>query len=283
MTIQVGLRAQDIGEHSFAHLFAVTKNYGLNNVQLDPRKFLPKIIPNTDAYSPGLLNMVADKFREAGVRIAVLGNYVNIIDYDRETQWENLQTFADSLAAASFLHAGVVGTETGSVLSPAGFSRDNYTVEALTRVIAAVKVMAKDADRLGSPLAIEPGVNHPMNNNYAVRQVIDEVNSPNLFVIFDLANMLTADNFHDQDDILENANRLYGNRIWVFHLSDIKFVDGQRVRVPFGSGVVDVERYVNFINRVKPFAYAILEGTGEDELDDVVHLVHKYDQGYALK
>lgn len=284
MTIQIGLRAQDISEHSLEHLFAVTKNYGFNNVQFDPFQFLPaSLIKSTDAYSPGLLTMIADKFREAGISISVLGNYVNIIDYDRRTQWENLQTFADSLAAAKYLHAGVVGTETGSVLSPFGYSRDNYTTEALNRVITAVKGMAKDAERLGSILAIEPGINHPMNNNYAVRQVLDEVNSPNLFVIFDLANLLSADNQHNQDEILANADRLYGNRICTFHLSDIQFVNGQRENVPFGTGIVDVERYINFINKVKPFTYAILEGTKEQDLDKAVRMVRKYDHDFGLK
>ncbi|MGN1280263.1 MAG: sugar phosphate isomerase/epimerase family protein [Limosilactobacillus sp.] len=284
MSINLGLRAHDTSVHTFEHLFAVTSNYGLNNVQFAPFKFLPpELINSTDLYSPGMLTMIADKFKRAHVKISVLGNYVNIIEYDRAKQQQNLQSFYDSLVAEKFLPAAVVGTETGSVLSPLGYTTDNYTESALQRVISAVTKMSRTAEKLGSLLAIEPGVNHPLYNNYTVRRVLDAVNSPNLFVIFDLANLLSFENQGRQEQILETAARLYGDRICMFHLKDVQFVNGRKETVPFGTGVVDAERYIAFINRLKPFTYATFEATKEKDLESAVQVVRRLDQKYSFQ
>ncbi|MBB1078692.1 sugar phosphate isomerase/epimerase [Limosilactobacillus sp. STM2_1] len=279
MSINIGIRAHDVSEHTFKHLFSVTANYGFNNVQFAPFKFLPKeLIANSSRYSPGLLNDIDQKFRHAGVRISVLGNYVNMIDYENSIRNKNLQSYYDSLVAERFLHAAVVGSETGSILSPNGYSPHNFTNTALLRVIDSVKQITKTAEKLGALFAIEPGINHPLYDNYAVRRVLDAVNSPNLFVIFDLANLISKNNYKDQDTILTEAARLYGSRICTFHLKDVDFMDGKKVTVPFGSGIIDVERYIDFINKLKPYTFATFEATKENDLDNAISVFRKADK-----
>ncbi|MCC4421026.1 sugar phosphate isomerase/epimerase [Limosilactobacillus reuteri] len=276
MSINIGIRAHDVNEHTFKHLFAVTHNYGLNNVQFAPFKFLPKeLIADSSFYSPGLLNEINQKFKQAGIQISVLGNYVNMIDLDESKRRKNLQSYRNSLLAEQFLHAAVVGSETGSMLSPGGYTIDNFTETALLRVISSVKQIVRNAEKLGAIFAIEPGINHPLYNNYVVRRVLDEVNSPNLLVIFDLANLLSKENYKNQDKILQDAARLYGNRICTFHLKDIDFINGKKVTVPFGSGLIDVDRYIDFINKLKPYTYATFEATKEDKLDSALHALHQ--------
>lgn len=100
MSINIGIRAHDVSEHTLNHLFSVTANYGFNNVQFAPFKFLPKkLITDSLQYSPGLLTMVDQKFKEAGVKISVLGNYVNMIDYYSTVRDKNLQSYQNSLVA----------------------------------------------------------------------------------------------------------------------------------------------------------------------------------------
>ncbi|MRN06209.1 sugar phosphate isomerase/epimerase [Lactobacillus sp. 0.1XD8-4] len=271
MSINIGIRAHDVSKHTFKHLFSITANYGFTNVQFAPFKFLPKeLITDSSQYSPGLLNIIDQKFKEAGVNISVLGNYVNMIDYDRTVRDKNLQSYQNSLIAEKFLHAAVVGSETGSVLSPNGYTPQNFTDSALLRVIDSVEQITSDAEKLGALFAIEPGINHPLYDNYAVRRVLDAVHSPNLFVIFDLANLISRDNYKDQSTILNEAARLYGPRICTFHLKDIDFINGKKVTVPFGSGLIDVERYIHFINQLKPYTFATFEATKEDQLDSAL-------------
>lgn len=157
MSINIGIRAHDVSEHTLNHLFSVTANYGFNNVQFAPFKFLPKkLITDSSQYSPGLLTMIDQKFKEAGVKISVLGNYVNMIDYNSIVRDKNLQSYQNSLVAEKFLHAAVVGSETGSVLSPNGYTPHNFTDSALLRVIDSVKQITSAAEKLGALFAIEP-------------------------------------------------------------------------------------------------------------------------------
>lgn len=282
MSINIGIRAHDVSEHTFKHLFSVTHNYGFNNVQFAPFKFLPaELITNSSQYSPGLLTQIDRQFKQANVKISVLGNYVNMIDFDNDTRQKNLQSYQDSLVAEKFLHAAVVGSETGSVLAPGGYTTDNFTESALLRVINSVKQIVRDAEKLGALFAIEPGINHPLYNNFAVRRVLDAINSPNLFVIFDLANLVSINNYRDQATILHDAARLYGNRICMFHLKDVDFVNGKKVTVPFGTGVIEADRYINFINKLKPYTYATFEATKENDLDTATKVFHQVDQQAA--
>ena len=275
MSINIGIRAHDVSEHTLNHLFSVTANYGFNNVQFAPFKFLPKeLITDSSQYSPGLLTMIDQKFKKARVNISVLGNYVNMIDYDPIVHNKNIQSYRNSLVAEKFLHAAVVGSETGSVLSPNGFTPHNFTDSALLRVIDSVST----AEKLGGLFAIELGINHPLYDNYAVRRVLDAVNSPNLFVIFDLANLISKDNYKDQGTILNEATRLYGPQICTFHLKDVDFINGQKGTVPFGSGIIDVDCYINFINNLKPYTFATFEATKEDQLDSALAAFHQADK-----
>lgn len=61
----------------------ISTNILLNNVQLAPFKFLPKeLITDSSFYSPGLLNEIKQKFKQAGIQISALENYGNMIDLD---------------------------------------------------------------------------------------------------------------------------------------------------------------------------------------------------------
>ncbi len=88
----IGIRAHDINEHTFT----VTHNYGLNNVQCVPFKFLPKeSITDSAFYSPGLLTEINQKFKQAGIQISVLENYGNMIDLNenKTKQYPSNMTF----------------------------------------------------------------------------------------------------------------------------------------------------------------------------------------------
>lgn len=74
---------------------------------------------------------------------------------------------------------------------------------------------------------------------------------------------------------IQDATRRYGNRICTFHLKDIDFINGEKVTVPFGLGLVDVDRYIDFINKLKPYTYATFEATKEDKLDGALHALHQ--------
>lgn len=275
MSLELGLRAHDVDEHSFAHLFEVAKQHGLTNVQFAPFKFLPKnFVDNTNMFTPGLMNAIKRKFDKAGIKISVLGCYVNIIDNDTEQREKNLKSFKDSLVLSRYLDAAMVATETGSV-SSAGYSQDNFTEGAYQKVLQSVKIMAKSAENYGAIMAIEAGINHPIYNNKIQKRLLDEVNSPNVKIIFDLANIMTPDNLQEQEFILNEAEKLFKDYIFEFHIKDFVFENGKKKTVPFGDGVIDAERYIDFISKIKPYSYCILEGLKENELDKSISYIRR--------
>lgn len=280
MTINLGLRAHDIEPHTFTHLFEVLSQYQLNNIQFAPFKFLSKLqFPDTSIYSPGLMDTLSQKFAAHHISVSVLGCYVNIIDSDEEARQKNLLSFRDSLAVATRLKAGVVATETGSV-SASGYTPANYTEAAYQDMLISVRQMVEDAEKFGVIVGIEPGVNHPLHDNLTVRRLLDDVNSPNLKVVFDLANLVSHDNVNRQAELLAEATALYGREIYAFHLKDFQFgshSDGDKIYKPFGQGIVDVASYLNFMNKLKPYCYATFEGVHEADLPAALKIVKEFD------
>ncbi|WP_390406122.1 sugar phosphate isomerase/epimerase family protein [Lacticaseibacillus jixiensis] len=283
MTINLGYRAHDAQPHTLEHLLGVCQRYQLNNIQFAPFKFLPSTqFPDMTAVTPGLADTLRKRFANAGVTVSILGCYVNISSPDAAVQEAALQRFYDTLALANRFGATVVATETGTA-SPNGFTLANYTEEAYVRMRDAVREMTATAAQFGVTVAIEPGVNHPLHDNVTVARLLRDVDSPNLRVLFDLANILSHDNMADQAAVLEEAQSLYGDKIVAFHLKDFKFTgdsDGQKQYMPVGSGVVDIPAYVRFINRLKPYTYATFEGVSEADLPTAVKLVRQVDSEF---
>lgn len=284
MMINLGYRAHDVQPHTIAHLLDVCTQYQFSNIQFAPFKFLPaELFPDMGALTPGLADTLRERFAQAGVTVSILGCYVNIVAPDHAAQEAALQRFFDTLALADRFGASVVATETGT-LGANGFTLANYTEEAYLRMRDAVRRLTAVAAQFGVTVAIEPGVNHPLHDNVTVARLLQEVASPNLRVVFDLANLLRHDNVADQAAVLEEAKTLYGDKIVVFHLKDFAFTgasDGQKQYMPVGQGVVDIPAYVRFINHLKPYAYATFEGVGEADLAEAVGLVSQVDAEFG--
>ncbi|KIS03859.1 sugar phosphate isomerase/epimerase family protein [Paucilactobacillus wasatchensis] len=279
MNLRLGLRSHDVSEHSLTHLLAVLKQYGLTNVQFAPFKFLPgDFVNQTNMLTPGLMTAIQDKFVAANAHISVLGCYVNIVDNDVEQRQRNVNSFKDSLALARYVGGPIVATETGS-LSDNGYTEANFTETAYQRVLASVKQMAYYAEKYGAIMAIEAGINHPIYNNQIQKRLLDEVDSPNVKIIYDLTNILTPENLNDQGAILAEAEKLFKDDIFEFHIKDFVFDHGEKKTVPFGEGVLDAERYIKFISKLKPYSDCILEGLKEDRLEQSLNFINQIDDG----
>lgn len=275
--LNLGVRAHDFGVLPLDELLAKVNYYGFTNAQLAVGKSFPDSVPKASALSPGSAAYYGGTFRRAGIHIAVLGCYVNIIAPDPVKREEALNSFATHLRLARDFGASLVGTETGSV--GAGYTPDNFTEEAYQAVVDSVRRMVAEAERFGVTVGIEAGQNHPLHSAPLVYRLLEDIPSGNLQIILDCANLMSPDNCSRQAEIVAEALQLLGDRIAVVHLKDFILEDGKIVIVPPGQGKLDFRPILRYMKYQRPHIHGILESTPESGMmDSIAYLTRIYEE-----
>lgn len=114
---------------------------------------------------------------------------------------------------------------------------------------------------MGVIFAIEPVYKHIVCNPKRARRVLDEINSPNLQIIFDPVNLLDISNYKNRDEIIGEAMELLGDDIAMIHIKDFVVEDGKLVSVAAGTGEMDYTKIMKFIRERKPYVHVTLENT----------------------
>lgn len=276
-SLHLGVRAHDFGVLPLEELLYRLKHYGFTHVQLAVRKSFPDSVASAAVLSPGSASYFGNAFRQAGIHITVLGCYVNIIAPDPVQRAEALDSFATHLRLARDFGASLVGTETGSV--GAGYTKDNFTVEAYQTVVRSVRTMVEEAERFGATVGIEAGQNHPLHSAPLAHKLLEDVSSNNLQIILDCANLMSPDNHGRQAEVVAEALKLLGNRIAVVHLKDYKLDHGKIVIVPPGMGELDFRPILRYMKYERPHIHGILESTPESCMaDSIAYLKQLYDE-----
>ena len=102
---------------------------------------------------------------------------------------------------------------------PAGTTREEAQ-ELLCRSLAEI---LPTAEELGVTVGIEPVTLHSMNSPAATRHILDTMRSPNLKVIFDMSNLVNAENMHEQARIWNDMGELLGEEIVAVHFKGQAF------------------------------------------------------------
>ncbi|NQX45071.1 sugar phosphate isomerase/epimerase [Paenibacillus tritici] len=273
----LGVRAHDINRCPLPQLVDKLKEHGFPAIQFALHKSFPESVAGLGALSPGAASYYGDAFRQAGIRIAVLGCYVNIIDSDPARRTQALSDFSTHLRLARDFGASLVGTETGSVGQ--GYTTDNFTEEAFQQVVESVTAMVAEAERFGVTVGIEAGINHPLYTAQLTRRLLDEVPSNNLQIILDAANLMTVENYLQQEQIVADALELLGDRIAVLHLKDFTVLGGVITIVPAGQGMLNFAPLLHYMKYKRPHIHGLLESTPEANLNDSAQFLRRlYDE-----
>jgi len=259
--MKLGVRAHDFGRLPVEELAARIAAHGLESVQLAPAKAIAGLDTDVGRINPGFAAGVRDAFGRHGIRIAVLGCYINLGDPDAARLRPELDRFKTYLRFARDFGCALVGTETGSL--NADFSRhpDNGGEEAFQIVLGHVRELVREAERFGVFVGIEAVERYVISSPRRLRRLIDEVGSPNLRVIYDPVNLLSAANCGQEAEIVEEAQALLGDRIGIVHAKDYAVSGGVFRELPAGRGGLDYRRILRWIKARRPDLDVLLENT----------------------
>ena len=267
MTINFGARGHDVTWASTPEELARgLAGYGVHNVQLALGRSFPEL-SGADALNPGMGAYFRRTLAAQGVDIAVLGCYGNIIHPDAGRRESTLRKFEAYLRNARHFGAPMVATETGSVNREGfAFTRANFTDEAYRETAAVIRRLAEFGERVGTIVAIEPGINHPIYNLDRVEQLLDDVDSPYLGIVFDATALLDPREPVDLAVLAGDAFERFGGRIVAAHVDDYRLEDGRVIRCDIDDGVLPVAQILATISAHSPHLAVIMEETVNDAI-----------------
>ena len=263
--MQLGIRLHDIKKAPLAERLKIAHEQGFKCGHIALKKVIDEYSTADAALTPGLALYLKRLFWENEIDAAVLGNYLNLATPDEAALAKNIKRYKAHMRFASLMDCGVVGTETGAVNTEYKFEEKNHSDEALEIFIKNVRPVVEYAEKCGVIFAIEPVYKHIVCNPKRARYVLDQINSPNLQIIFDPVNLLDVSNIDKRDELFDEAIDLLGEDIAMVHLKDFKVKeDGKSLdSVACGTGQMgdSYEKILKFIKTQKPYAHATLENT----------------------
>ncbi len=259
--MRIGIRAHDVAYAPLEQLIPNIHAQGFHCMHIALSKSIKEFKPEVETMTPGLAMYIKELCRKNDVDIAVLGCYLNLCNPDPVKHAEIVEKYKAHIRFASILGCGVVGTETGAVNVEYKFEPANHSEEALDLFIENLRPIVAYAEKMGVIFAIEPVYKHIVYTVERARKVLDAINSPNLQIIFDPVNLLSVDNYKDQDEIITKAFDLLGKDIAVVHAKDYVEENGELKSIAAGTGGMNYPLLLKKIKEHKPFVHVTLENT----------------------
>jgi len=235
--------AESLGRAAAAQGFAI--------LQLAPAKVLPDCPPLPEPMDAEWAAGVRRSLGLSGVRVAVLGCYVDVCGPDDERRELAVRRLSHNLSLAAAFGSPVVATETP--LS-GGDAR-----ECLGRLREELGRLLPEAEAARVALCVEPVMGHAVSTPRAMRDLADELASPALGVILDPVNLVDPGSRADPCGPALEAVEILGGLIKAVHVKDFVVEGGEKRVARIGSGYMDWSRVVPLIAAAAPGAPFIIE------------------------
>ena len=120
---------------------------------------------------------------------------------------------------------------------------------------------------------------HIVYNTDRALEVLKSIASPNLRIIFDPVNLLSAENAGDRERIIGYAMERLCDHIAMVHLKDFVPENGDLKSIAAGTGEMDYREILRFLKARKPYIQATLENTSnENAVTSREYIRHLYEE-----
>lgn len=226
---------------------------------------------------------IRQEFEHRGVTLNVLSSTFNIIHPDRDVRERGFRAFTLLAHSAKRLGADILSISTGT-RDPEDMWRkhpENDSAGAWREMIAAMARMAALAEEHHVTIAFEPEQANIVDSAGKARTLLNTLQSRNVKVLIDAANLLNLSNLARQEQVLKEAFDLLGGDIVAAHAKEFS-ADGQLGNVALGRGVVNFPLYVSLLERAGFSNPLIMHGFPEQAVPESSACMAKVIQHAAL-
>lgn len=236
--LDLGFRTHDFGrKFASAEEIALTAKSFRENACLHfaPYKVLddtPK--PMTQEWAAA----TRDALAKHGVRVAILGCYINPVHPDPDKLEAELAKFENGLDVAKALGNPFVGTETGSLDARNIRCEETWTDANWTRFLKIVERLLTRAEKNGVTMLLEAVADkNTIDNPERMFKVMETFKSPNLRCLFDAVNIMPIHGVDNYESYYDEAVSMLAPYIRMMHLKDFVWADSMP-NYPYAKGPV---------------------------------------------
>ena len=265
--IGIGFRAHDFGSFSSVEDLAsrIEKDFPSSFIQLALKKVIPSSKDWRD-WNDDYIAEIRETLLKHGVKIAIVGCYIQPTHPDEEKRKSEIERFKKSLSLAKAFGTKIVATETGTRNPKGGYSIETSDPKYIEMFYSGLSEMVESAGKYDAWCTIE-AVNHEhtMSSPERMARMLEKFPSENLKVLFDPINLVPYDGIKEEDGVAlyhptKEAMRrfytpildLYGDRLVAIHCKDYKLseLDGHKIgNLPALTGVFDWEGFMTELKR----------------------------------
>lgn len=280
VTMNFGMRCHDIcPKGDVDSVLNAVEEMGIHQIQLALGKSIAGYDFGPGHYSPGMAHMLADKLKERGIHVAVLGCYINPTDPDEEKRKASIAKFIEHLKYAKIIGADMVGTETGRYSPSFQVVPETYTEVCYQLLLKSMREIVGAAEKLGVVVGVEAVHDHTLYSPLMMRRFLDDMDSPMVEAILDPVNLISKENYQEQEAVVSQAFDLYADKITMLHIKDFRMErDGPQFE-HVGDGLFRYKPLLARIKKEKPHVALLLENSTPQRYHaDIAYLQKIYQQ-----
>lgn len=253
--------------------FATMKSLGYDATQFN---FASAGLPSLpDAIADEKIEEIAAAARQHGMRIEAVSATFNMAHPNQAVIDKGMASLAVICEAAAKLGSPLVTLCTGTLDADDQwrFHPDNSTPQAWQTLSESMTQALQIAEQYGVSLGIEPELANIVNSAAKARQLIDEMGSTRLKVIFDPANLFEVATIDEQHAVIKQALALLADDIAIAHAKD-RHADGGFATA--GKGVLDYPFYLTQLKASGFDGCVVTHGLEAREARDVSQMLDKH-------
>jgi len=239
--MDIGIRLHDTRPGTLRERLGDAAAQGFSCVQLAMSKAVDgfRMADAPKLLTPDLAAEVREELERAGMECAVLGCYLKLACANEEEAEQVREIYLAHLRFAAWIGARCVGTETPPADGPEG--KACRTGEHYRLFLDRVGPVAREAEKLGVTLAVEPVCTHIVYDARRAEQMLADLKSDSVKIILDAVNLIDSEHTETAPGIVRDAADRLGNRVCVLHMKDFVPQPGmpRPKPVPCGQGRMD--------------------------------------------
>lgn len=252
--LKIGARAHDYGKKAPRELFEHIRSDGYEGIQLAFKKAVAGIACRQDI-TPEVLEETRSALKDTGLALPVLGTYVELAAADERQRAEAVEEFSAGIAFARELKAGCIGTETTKMSSQPQITQG----EVILLLKRSLEVLLPQAEAAGVIVAVEPVWGHTLHTWQDAVELLKDMRSENLQIIFDPVNLLDPADAGRQAPYFEKCFEALREHIVAVHMKGTRIADGQKQSVRFWDSILDYETVFRLLRQMEGELFVLHE------------------------
>jgi sugar phosphate isomerase/epimerase len=219
---------------------------------------------------------IASALKQRSLVMAAVSGTCNLIHPDQRQRALDLERLRKMIFACRDLGTNCVTLCTGT-RDPENMWKshpDNNSASAWRELLTSLEQLLPEAEARGVNLGVEPEPANVINNALRARELLDQLGSPALKIVFDAANLVPPEDVDSQTEILSKAADLLQPEIVSAHAKDITR-DPARPHVTAGKGLLNYSQYLSLLSKAGYEGPLLLHNLSEAEVPGAVAFLRK--------